>query len=396
MRSLFLIVRRELQERLRTKSFRVFTAVLFVLALGAVVAADKAPDLIGERVFSLGIPSETTDALKIAVGDLSALEDIEIELVPYETLEEAESLLETGTVDAFLAEDSLTFISRNNTTLTAVVSRAIFATGLVQRLDDLGLTAAEQNDVLSPRPVEVVLLRPSATDEDERQFTGFIATLILFMTITVYGNSILTGIVEEKSSRVIEVLLGLVHPHELLAGKTIGILLTALGQVAAAIAGGVAGLLLIGTNSLPSFALDVVLAGLPLLVLGLLLYSLFYAAAGATVSVQSDTQAAAAPISIGLLIPYMFAAIFVPDNPDGLASTVLSIFPLTSPLVMPTRVAIGAPSAIELAACYALLVPAILLAAFIGGRIYSGAILGGAKPSIRNLIALVRRPKPVV
>ena len=85
---------------------------------------------------------------------------------------------------------------------------------------------------------------------------------------------------------------------------------------------------------------------------------------------------------------------FMEPIPRLISYTVLSIFPFTSPLVMPMRVATGAPSAVELVACYALLVPAILLAAFIGGRIYSGVILSSGKLSISNLISVVLRPKP--
>ena len=392
MRSLFLIVRRELQERVRSKPFRLFTAGLFVVVLGAVVAIDKAPELFGKSILTLGISSSAPETLKTAIEELSLIEDIEVDLVPYESVEKAEELLQTDELDALLADDRLTYASGANTTLSAVVNRAVFATDLVQRLDDLGLSDQERQEVLTPRPIEVVVLAPGAADEDERQFIGFIAALALFMTITFYGNWILAGTVEEKSSRVVEVLLGLVHPHELLTGKTLGILIVAVAQLAVAIAGAVAGLIVIGTGSLPSVALDVVLVAVPLYMLGLLLFSLCYAAAGAIGSRQADAEAAALPFTIGLLVPFMFANIFVPDNPDGAAATVLSIFPFSAPLVMPMRVAIGSPSAFELVACFALLVPAILLAAVIGGRIYSGVILSGGRQSIRNIISIILRP----
>ncbi len=392
MRPFFLIVRRETQERLRAKSFRILTAGLFVLVFGAIIAIDKAPELFDEDALTVGLPASTPETFTAALENFSLIEDVEVDLVHYESLEEAKELLGRGEIDALLEEDRLTYASSDNATLSAIVNRAVFATDLIQRLDDLGLTDQERQEILTPRPIEVFLLEPVTRNEDERRFVGFIAALALFLTISVYGNWILTGIVEEKSSRVVEVLLGLVHPYVLLAGKTLGILLVAVSQVAAGMAGAVAGLLVIGTSSLPSFALDVVLASVPLYALGLLLYSLIYAAVGSTVSRQVDAQAASTPISVGLLVPYMFAAVFVPNDPDGVAATILSIFPLSSPLVMPTRVAIGMPSAVELAACYVLLVPAILLAALIGGRIYSGVILSGSKQSIGNIISVIRRP----
>ncbi len=271
MRSFFLILRREIQERLRSKPFRLFTAGLFVLALGAVVAIDKAPELFGENALTLGILSSTPEALSAAIEELSLIEDIEVDLVAYESVEEAEGLLHTNELDALLADDRLIYSSSDNTTLTAVVNRAVFATDLVQILDDLGLTDQERREVLTPSPIGVALLEPGPAEGDERQFIGFVAAIALFMTMTFYGNWILTGVVEEKSSRVVEVLLGLVHPHELLAGKRLGILTVAVGQLAVAIAGGAAGLIVIGAGSLPSVAGDVVLVAVPLYVLDLLL-----------------------------------------------------------------------------------------------------------------------------
>jgi ABC-2 type transport system permease protein len=159
-----------------------------------------------------------------------------------------------------------------------------------------------------------------------------------------------------------------------------------------ALAGAAAGLAIVGTDSLPSVALDVVLVAIPFYILGLLLYSLIYATAGASVSRQTDAQAAATPIVATLLIPYMFAAGFVPNNPDGAAATLLSIFPLTAALVMPTRVAVGDPSTLELAASFFLLAPAIALVALIGGRIYAGVILSSGKVGLATLLSIVLRP----
>lgn len=392
MRSLLLIVRREVQERLQTNSFRLFTAGLALMVLAAIVAIDQAPQIFGEDRFDLGVASDTPPALTAAIERYAALQDVEVEVVPYTGRAEAAALLDDDEIDAFLSGDTLTFRSGEDTTLTGIVSNAVYAQELAQRLEGLGLDEQEQEELLAPEPVQVVLQDSGGGNEGERQFIGFLAALALYITIAVYGNWVLTGIVEEKSTRVVEVLLGLVRPHELLAGKTLGILLVAVGQLLVAVLGAVIGLLIAGTDELPSVALDVVLAAVPLYVMGLLLYSLIYAATGATVSRQADAQAASTPVVMLLLVPYMFSAAFVPGNPDGLAATVLSVFPLTSPLVMPARVASGDPTAIELVACYTLLVPAIVLAAFIGGRIYSGAILSGRKLGLGSLMRVVLRP----
>jgi ABC-2 type transport system permease protein len=393
MRTLLLIVQREVRERVQTKSFRLFTAGLFLLVLGAIVAIDQAEAIFGEERFQLGVPAAASPELRASLQEAAAREDVELELVEFETNPEAEMLLDGGTIDAFLDGTTLTHGGREDVALTNLVNQALFVNDLRSRLDALGLTEQEQRDLLSPPDLDVVLQDPDAADAAERQFIGFLAALALYLTLALYGNWILTGIVEEKSTRVVEVLLGIVRAQDLLAGKTLGILLMAVSQLGAALLGAVAGLALVGTDSLPSVALDVVLASIPLFVMGLLLYSLLYAAAGATVSRQADAQSASTPIGVLLLVPYLFAAIFVPENPEGAAAVFLSIFPLTSPLVMPTRVATGDPSVLELAACYALLPPAIALAAWTGGRIYSGVILSGGRAGLGSVVAAVLRPR---
>lgn len=392
MRSLLLIARREVQERIQTNSFRLFTAGLALMVLGSIVAIDQAPQIFGEDSFDLGIATSSPPALTGAIESYATIQDVEVKVVTYSGPAEAAALLEDDELDAYLSDGTLIYRSSEDTTLTAIVSSAVAVQELTNRLQGLGLDEQEQHELLAPESVKVVLQDSSRGNEGERQFIGFLAALALYITIAVYGNWILTGIVEEKSTRVVEVLLGLVRPYELLAGKTVGILIVAVAQLVVAVVGAVIGLVITGTDRLPSVAFDVVLAAVPLYVMGLLLYSLIYAATGATVSRQADAQAASTPVVMLLLVPYMFSAVFVPGNPDGLAATVLSVFPLSSPLVMPARIASGDPTFIELVACYALLVPAIALAAFVGGRIYAGAILSGRKLSPRNLLRVVLGP----
>jgi ABC-2 type transport system permease protein len=392
VRSLLLVTRREVVERIGTTSFRVFTLGLFILVLGTIVAAVKAPQIFGQDSFSLGVPADAPEGLTAGITRYADLQNIEVDLKPYANEADAQRMADDGDIDAFLANGTLTYPPDEDKTLTAVVSNAEFSYNLGQQIDSLDLTDAQRQALTNPRQVQVVEQDPGTSDKSSRQFVGFLSALSLYVTLAVYGNWILTGIVEEKASRVVEVLLGLVRPHELLAGKTLGILTVAIGQLIVAVIGGLIGLALVGDSKIPSVALDVVVASIPLFILGLLIYSLVYAAAGAIVSRQTDAQAASTPIVMALLVPYMFAAAFVPQNPDGPVSTVLSIFPLTSPLIMPSRVATGSPGAIELIACYGLLVPAILLVAFIGGRIYAGAILSRGGYSLHSLLGVVMRP----
>ena len=343
MRPLWLVMRREVVERLGTTSFRLFTLGLFILALATIVAAVKAPQIFGQSSFTLGVSTDAPQELTTAIERYADLQDIQVDLKRFNTEPDAQAMLNAGEIDAYLLNESLTYPKKEHTALTAVVSNAVASYNLSQQIDSLNLTDAQRQGLLNPQQVQVVEQRPGAPDKSSRQLVGFLSALALYVTLAVYGNWILTGIVEEKASRVVEVLLGLVRPHELLGGKTLGILVVAIGQLLIAVAGGVLGLLLVGDRHIPAVALDVVLAAFPLFVLGLVVYSLVYAAAGAMVSRQTDAQAAATPIVMMLMLPYMYAAAIAPSNPDGTITRILSIFPLTSPLIMPTRVATGSP-----------------------------------------------------
>jgi len=135
----------------------------------------------------------------------------------------------------------------------------------------------------------------------------------------------------------------------------------------------------------------VAVAGLSLLLLGLLLYSLMFAAVGATGTRASDAQTAALPITLLLLLPYLAAIFVVPGDPDGPIATALSVIPFTSPVVLPSRIALGHPSAAEIALAYALLPPAIAAVAWLGGKVYAAAILSTGRVSLTRTVLLVLR-----
>src|SRR5690606_12002724 len=168
-----------------------------------------------------------------------------------------------------------------------------------------------------------------------------------YIAWSFFGTWVLTGVVEERASGVVEVLLGTIRPSSLLTGKVLGILLLAVFQLLAA---GVAMLvaLIVTGFELPAAGIEVAVVGVASFVLGLLLYSFAYAAVGATSSRQADSSSAAAPITFALLVPYMIALFVVPGDPDGPLSVLLSLLPVTAPLVMPSRVALGDPAVWEL------------------------------------------------
>src|SRR5690606_36442274 len=144
---------------------------------------------------------------------------------------EGRALLDEGEIDAFLADSRLTYADDEAPDLTEIVTQALLVLELRERLQGLGLSPQEQQELLTPREVQVVLADPDDANAGERHCIGSLGALSPYVTLAIYGSWILTGVVEEKSSRVVEVMLGLVRPQELLTGKTLGILIVAVGQL---------------------------------------------------------------------------------------------------------------------------------------------------------------------
>jgi ABC-2 type transport system permease protein len=231
-------------------------------------------------------------------------------------------------------------------------------------------------------------------------------TILIFMMVIMYGNWVAMSVVEEKSSRVMEVILNAATPFQLLSGKVLGVGAVALAQYAAIIvAGGVA---LVAQGPVASFVLgtgssDVSLpAGLTfgmlvLLVvygvLGFLLYAVLYAAAGSLVSRTEDVNAAVMPLTLvstgGYLVAVYAATGLLDIRGDWM--TVLSQIPFLSPFMMLSRVTAGGAAVWEIPLSIAILVVSIVAALWIAARIYAaGVLLYGQRPGVRALWRLVR------
>ena len=203
---------------------------------------------------------------------------------------------------------------------------------------------------------------------------AFIMTVLLFMTIATYGAMVLNGVVEEKASRVVEVLLARIPARSLLAGKITGIGLLGLGQVAVtALAALVAATTISGVD-LPAVRGGVLAWAVVWFVLGYALYATVFGALGSLASRPEDAQSAAGPVSVLLVLVYFvsFAAI---GSPDTTWARAISWLPITAPIAMPTRIAMGAAAWWEPAVAAALTLAAIAGLVVLGGRVYTAAVL---------------------
>ncbi len=228
--------------------------------------------------------------------------------------------------------------------------------------------------MVAPVPVENVELGSVAGRSPDDETAAFVMTVLLFIAITTYGSLVLTGVVEEKASRVVEVLLARMPARNLLAGKVAGIGLLGLAQIVVTALVALVAVSIVDSVDVPAVRGAVIAWVVVWFVLGYALYAMVFGALGSLASRTEDAQSVAGPVTVVLIAAYFvsFAAIGRPDS--GLARLV-SFFPATAPLAMPNRIAMGATAWWEPVLAVALTLAAIVGLVQFGGRVYAGAIL---------------------
>ncbi len=371
----WLTSRREILDRVRRRSFAVLTGLLCVVIIGvgvlaAVLRDDDRPS------YDVGVIAEssTLDKLEPALVSIGDALDVDITVEPVADAQAARQGLEDDDLDAVIdvGERATLWHSDVGDELSGIVGNAWAVTAAAQAASDAGLSDDEVSAILSPQP-----LRDDVFDPDDDDLLGivigFASAVLLFISITTFGSYVLTGVVEEKSTGVIEILLSHVRAHQLMAGKVFGIGAVALIQFTAAVLSSIVALAISGVD-VPS---DIWI-GLPVAVIwfigGFVLYSTLFALAGSFVSRVEDAQSAAAPISTSFTAGYILVFIFGYD-PAGMPATVLSMLPPFAPLLMPLRMITGAAPIWQVVVAAVLLVLSIVGMIRLAGSVYSRTLL---------------------
>lgn len=368
-----LIAKREVTERARTKGFAIATAVFLLGVLAAIIV----PALLGseKRSFEIGTLGSPSPAVVSAIESTAAGFGASANLVPLDSPERAIAALRAHTVDVVVEGESGLAIRGEGTNdgvrdFVAQLARAI---PLSSGLESAGLSPERIRALLDPAPLAVRGVIPESPENDSARGAAFLGGLVLYAALLTYGSWVGLGVLEEKSSRVVEVLLSAVRPSQLLAGKVIGIGLLGMGQLALVGITALVASALVG-NGLPSVTPDAVAFVLLGFVLGFAFYSCVFAAVGAAASRQEEGQAAMGPLSAMIVVAYLVSTA-VQSNPDGTLAQVSSFIPPLAPLTLPARVLLGHPPAWELPLSVALLLVATYGLVRVGARAYGGAIL---------------------
>jgi ABC-2 type transport system permease protein len=255
--------------------------------------------------------------------------------------------------------------------LNGISQREVLRAKLVEG----GLDPAQVLGEVGATQVAVDRLEPPNPERGQRLALGLVLVFLLFFGIQTYGALVAQGVVEEKSSRVVEILLSSVRPWQLMLGKVLGLGLVGLVQLVIIAVAGFGMASATGVLTLHGVAAETLLWGILWYLLGFFLYATVYAGAGSLVSRQEDTQTVITPVTIVLTIGFVVGLNLTLQSPDGTSARVLSLIPVFSPILMPGRIAAGVAAGWEIALSLVLTLCTIAVLTWLAGKVYHNAIL---------------------
>ena len=377
-RSIWLVARRELLERGRSRGFifsMLFTTAIIIgsFALPAVLLGGGGTTRIG-----LVEPAPAgLDRTIVATGDVL---DQEIEIVPFPDAQAGATALVAEEIGALLAvpEDlsspgELVFRETASPQVQGVVNGAVVALRMNAVVTEAGVDGAALQAAQAPPTVRA--LAPPEPGADAQFLIANIGAVLILIGIFSFGFTVLTGVVEEKQSRVMEVILSTVLPRDLLMGKVLGIGLLGLVQLAVFVVAGLVAASLSGDFEIPATTPGAALQLVLWFILGYTLYSTALGVLGALASRMEEASNASTPVTMVAMVSYFVAIFAVINDPRGLVAVVATFVPMSAPMVVPMRAALGAISPLEVGLAVALTIGAIYGLFVVGGRVYSGAAL---------------------
>ncbi len=243
-------------------------------------------------------------------------------------------------------------------------------------ISSLGGNPAAVNSAVNSATVSVQALEPAAEFQTQRLVIGIIVSIIVYIAVMLYGQMVAQGVVEEKSSRIVEMLLTTIKPWQLMVGKVAGIGLVGLGQLALVAIVGVASGVMSGDLDFPtSLAIGAAGWAVAWFLLGFTLYALMFAALGALVSRQEDVGGVTAPAMMLIILPYVAGISILPADPENKLMAMASLIPFFAPMLMPMRIALGVAPAWEVAVAVRLTILLIVGMVWLSARIYRNAVL---------------------
>ena len=424
MSRLWPIVRREYLERVRSKAFIIATVLGPILTSGLMivpifmagqvgkplrVAVLDASGTLGARVEAALTLRKRDGRPRFIVEPADATAPKASGGGPYEARERAlKDAVLAGRLDGYLElpasaveKASASYYGKNVSnvidlqTLQDTVSETL--TGL--RLSGAGFDPGRVRELTKRLDLKTIRLTAGGEREDHGASAIFsiILMMMLYTTVLMWGQAVLTGVIEEKANRVVEVIVSAIPSVNLLAGKLLGVgaagltqfLVWALSLALVSLAG--AGFAAAGGARMPEVTPLLLVSFVLYFLLGYLLYSSLFAAVGASVNTTQEAQSLAFPVFMPLVVGVMFFPMVL-QSPDSTLSTVLSLIPFLTPLLMFLRITVLTPPLWQIGLSMVLTGATILAVLWVAARIYRvGILMYGKRPTFPEILRWINR-----
>jgi ABC-2 type transport system permease protein len=421
MRNVVLVMRREFRERVAAKSFLIGTLLFPLLIVGLILL----PRLVGASGTDWRMalvnegPPGVGDAFAGALAELPSSPDentyhvVRVDGRFDEIRERLNTQVTEKEIDGYvvlpadvLDGGAIQFRARNVGSFAVMRDLRRTAGRAVQteRIRAAGIDAASIAALIAP--VDIEEARVGAAGEERRGarstfWAAYIVAFLIYIMVTLYGVAVMRSVLEEKTSRIAEVLMSAIRAPHLVAGKIVGVGAAAVTQVLIWI--GIVALIVTQSERfgewfvLPDEAVQALsvqpMTGLLLFayfVLGFFLYAAVFAMVGAAVTSEQEAQSVQFLALVPLIAPMMFLQAIL-NAPLGTTARTLGLIPFTAPVAMPMRMASAPIPAIEIAASLTLLVTGTAVLAWMAGKIYRVGILStGKRPSVTELVRWLR------
>jgi ABC-2 type transport system permease protein len=414
MHKIWLVIKREFLVRVRKKSFVIMTF------LGPILLASI-------LILPIYLANNSQEKRNIAVGYQKdfQLEDNELlnfVTIPQNEVDSVKFNIKDSPYYALLIirDNTFSLYSNQQVTLnvTSEIKRQIEHILKLNNLRSLGidnetLKSAEQKINLETK---IINKEGESTNSHSEVSTGigFLGGILIYMFIFMYGTMVMRGVIEEKTSRIVEVMISSLRPFQLMMGKIIGVALVGLTQfllwiIFTVALSALAELVLLNdaflaTSSaenqsiiitqIKSFTsginlIQIFLSFLFYFIAGYLMYSSLFAAVGSAVDAEADTQQFILPVTLPLILSFILIQPIM-DNPEGSLAFWLSIIPFTSPVIMMVRLPFGVENW-EIILSMTILVSTFIITTWLAGKIYRiGILMYGKKANIRELLKWIR------
>ena len=367
--TIVLVARREVRMRLRSRVFVGGTIVMAVLVVVGIVAAS----LLGGKTNPVRVGfNGGSQALERSFTATAAALGVPVTVSDVADVTAGKAQVTAGTLDVLVIGSATAPTAVAKDAIPSNVESALSLAAEAARLSDAGLSPAAVTSAMALVPVQ--LLAPPNPKDTQNLLASLALGIILWIALGQYGNLVAQGVVEEKATRIMEILLATIQPSRLLAGKVIGIGLVGLLQLTIVGAAALVAVHLTNVAAIPALGVASILGDIFWFLIGFLLYATAYAAVASLVSRQEEVQSAVAPISIFQIAGYLLMYATLP-NPSGPLATVCSMLPPFAPILMAVRMADTDVPFWQVGLAVALTVASIGGLTWLAGRMYTNSAM---------------------